>query len=98
MLSTEIVDILKADFHWQLNIIPQNYGKSQVGDMMKISTIVIHIILCLMVLMLISGCSHSHNQILALCKERHMDDNRRLYGNPYDSLNQQNDIQFYVTY
>ena len=65
---------------------------------MKISTIIIHIILCLTVLMLISGCSHSHNQVLVLCKERQMDDDRRLYGNPYDSLNQQIYIQFYVTY
>jgi hypothetical protein len=97
-LSAEVVDILKAEFHWQLNIIPQNYGKSQIGDMMKISTIIVHIILCLTVLMLISGCSYSNNQVLALFKERQMDDDQRLYGNPYESLNQQNYIQFYVTY
>ena len=74
----------------RINNSPKNYGKSQVGDMMKTSTIVIHIILCLAVLMLITGCSRSHNQVLVLCKERQMDDDRRLYGNPYESLNQQN--------
>jgi hypothetical protein len=65
---------------------------------MRISTIIVHIILCLTVLMLISGCSHSDNQAWVLFKERQIDDDRRLYGNPYESLNQQIYIQFYVTY
>jgi len=65
---------------------------------MKISTIIIHIILCFMMLILITGCSHSHNQVLALWEERHMDDDRRIYGNPYESLNGEQYIQFYVTY
>ena len=59
---------------------------------------IIHIILCLTMLMLISDCSGSHDQVLTLCKERQMDDDLRLYGNPYESLNRQNYIQFYVTY
>ncbi len=63
---------------------------------MKISTI---IILCFMVLMLmITGCSHSHNQVLALWAERRMDDDQRIYGNPYESLNQQYYILLYTTY
>lgn len=51
-----------------------------------------------MMLILITGCSHSHNQVLALWEERHMDDDRRIYGNPYESLNGEQYIQFYVTY
>ena len=87
--------IVKAEFHPQLNIGPKNYGKSQVGDVMKIFTI---IILSLMLLMLITGCSNSHNQVLALWTEQQMDDDLRLYGNPYESLNRQHYIQFYITY
>jgi len=56
---------------------------------MKISTIIIHTILCLIVPMLIMGCSRSHNQVSTLWEERQMDDDRRLYGNPYYSMNQQ---------
>ena len=59
---------------------------------------IIHIILCLTMLMLISGCSHSNNQVLALFEERQMDDDRRLYGDPYKNLNRQNYIQYYVVY
>jgi hypothetical protein len=58
----------------------------------------IHIILCLTMLMLISGCSHSHIQVSALYKERQMDDDQRLYGDPYINLSGQNYIQFYVAY
>jgi hypothetical protein len=65
---------------------------------MKVSTIIIHIIPCLMVLILISGCSHSHNQVLTLCKERQMNDDRRLHGNPYDSVDRQNYIQYHFAY
>ncbi len=65
---------------------------------MKISTIVFHIILCLIVLMLVTGCSHSHNQVLALWEERQMDDDLRLYGNPYESSNRQHYIQVHATY
>ena len=59
---------------------------------------IIHIIICLTMLMLIPGCSHSQDQVLTLCKERQMDDDLRLHGNPYESLNRKNYIQFYVTY
>jgi hypothetical protein len=44
------------------------------------------ILLCLMVLM--AGCSHSHNSSSALWKERQMDDNQRIHGSPYESPNQ----------
>ena len=63
---------------------------------MKIYTI---IFLCLMgLILMITGCSHSHNQVFALWEERQMDDARRIYGYPYESLNEQPYIQFYVTY
>jgi hypothetical protein len=90
-LSTEIADIFPAEFHLQFDNIPKNYGKSQEGGMMTISTI-IHTILCLIVAMLITGCSRTQNQVSILWEERQMDDDRRLYGNPYDSLNRQEDI------
>jgi hypothetical protein len=51
-----------------------------------------------MLLVLITGCSHSPNQAFALWEERHMDDDRRIYGNPYEDLNEQSYLQFYVTY
>jgi len=51
-----------------------------------------------MVLTLITGCSHSHNREFALWQERHMEDDSRIYGNPYKSLNEQCYMQFYVTY
>jgi hypothetical protein len=62
--------------------------------MMKISIIIIHIILCLM--MLITGCSRTNNQVSTLWEERQMDDDRRLYGNPYDSLNRQKYIFSFI--
>ncbi|MFC1604281.1 hypothetical protein ACFL5F_04560 [Planctomycetota bacterium] len=62
---------------------------------MKISII---IILCLMALMLITGCSNSHNQALALWAERRIDDDQRIYENPYESLNRQRSIQFHATF
>jgi hypothetical protein len=65
---------------------------------MRISTILIYTILCFMLLVLITGCSHSPNQAFALWEERHMDDDRRIYGNPYEDLNEQSYLQFYVTY
>jgi hypothetical protein len=68
---------------------------------MKISSIIIRmilIILCLMVLMQLMGCSRSHNQVSKLWIERQMDDDRRLDGNPYESLNREPYIQFYATY
>jgi len=64
---------------------------------MKISTIIIHIILCLMAMMLMAGCSCSHNRILALWEERQMDDDRRIYGNPYASSNRQHYFRFNAT-
>jgi hypothetical protein len=56
---------------------------SPVGAVMKISIIVL---LCLMTLMV--GCSQSHNPVSSLWKERQMDDNQRIYGNPYESRGQ----------
>ena len=51
-----------------------------------------------MMLILITGCSHSHHQVLALWEERHMDDDRRIYENPYESLNRQPYIQFFAAF
>ena len=65
---------------------------------MKISIIIIHIILCLIVLMLMMGCSRSYNQALALWEERQMDDDQRIYGNPYESLDRQHYILLHATY
>lgn len=65
---------------------------------MKASTFIAHIIIFLMVLMLITGCSHSSNRALALWEERQMEDDLRIYGNPYESSNRQNYIRFYATY
>ena len=47
---------------------------------MKISII---IILCLVLLIL--GCSHSCDPGEALWQERQMEDDRRIYGDPYKS-------------
>jgi hypothetical protein len=47
---------------------------------MKISIIVL---LCLMTFMV--GCTQLHNPASSLWKERQMDDNRRIYGNPYEN-------------
>jgi len=65
---------------------------------MKISIIIIHIILCFMTLTMITGCSQSDNQELALWKEMQMEDDRRIYGNPYESSNGEHYIQFYAAY
>jgi len=63
---------------------------------MKIYTI---IFLCLMgLILMITGCSHSHNQALALWAERRMDDDQRIYENPYENLNRQHYIQFHATF
>jgi hypothetical protein len=45
--------------------------------------ILIIVLLCLMTLMM--GCSRSFDQASSLWEERKMDDDRRIYGNPYDS-------------
>jgi len=41
------------------------------------------ILLCFMIL--VSGCSHSHNPASSLWKERQMEDDQRIHGNPYQS-------------
>jgi hypothetical protein len=64
---------------------------------MKISSITSYIIL-FMVLMLITGCSRSHNHVLALWEDRQMDDDLRIYGNPYESTYGEHYIQFYITF
>jgi hypothetical protein len=51
-----------------------------------------------MLLTMITGCSQSDNQVLALWKERQMQDDQRIYGNPYESLNGERYIQFYAVY
>lgn len=58
---------------------------------MKIST-TIHIIISFILLILVMGCSRTNNQVSTLWEERKMDDDRRLYGNPYESLNRQKQI------
>jgi len=47
-----------------------------------------------MVLMTMAGCSLSHNGALALWEERQMDDDLRIYGNPYESSNRQHYFRF----
>jgi hypothetical protein len=64
---------------------------------MKISTI-IHIITCLLLLLLVTGCSRTNNQVSTLWEERKMDDNRRLYGNPYEGLNRQQQIFSFIPF
>jgi hypothetical protein len=87
---------VKAEYYLQFNIIPKNYVKSQEGNLMKIYTI---IILSLMLLMLtITGCAHSHNQVSVLWAERRIDDDQRIYDNPYENLNRQHYIQFHATF
>ena len=44
------------------------------------------ILLCLIVL--IAGCSQSHNPASSLWKERQMDDNHRIHGSPYENRGQ----------
>ena len=44
------------------------------------------ILLCLIIL--VAGCSHSYNPTSSLWKERQMDDNQRIHGNPYESRGQ----------
>ena len=67
-------------------------------EKLRLSTIIIHIILCLIVLMLMIGCSHSHSQASALWAERRIDDDQRIYENPYESLNREPYIQFHTTF
>ena len=65
---------------------------------MKIRTIMIHVILCLMLTMLINGCSASRNNVSTLWQERQIEDDLRLYGNPYASMNRQSYLKFYATF
>ena len=66
-------------------------------EKLRLSTIIIYMILCLMVLMMV-GCSESHNRALALWVERRMEDDQRIYGNPYETSEQQHYILFHITY
>ena len=52
----------------------------------------------MLLMLMITGCSHSHNQVSALWAERWMDDDQRIYENPYESLNRQRYIQFHATF
>ena len=51
-----------------------------------------------MVLMLMMGCSRSQNQALALWEERQMDDDQRIYGNPYESSDREHYIRLNAAY
>ena len=65
---------------------------------MKIYAVIIHIIFCFIVMVLIAGCSASQNQASTLWEQRQMEDDRRLYGDPYATLNRQSYIQFYTNF
>jgi len=43
------------------------------------------IIVMLFLMALMMGCSNSDNRALSLWEERQMDDDQRIYGNPYES-------------
>jgi hypothetical protein len=88
----------RLDFVCGLTPAADNYAESCAGDMMKIHTIIIHVILCLMLMMLIAGCSASRNDVSTLWQERQIEDDWRLYGNPYASLNRQSYLKFYATF
>jgi hypothetical protein len=66
--------------YYRFKIVSRDNGKSRERDIMKILMI---IILCLIVLM--AGCSRSCYRGEALWQERQMEDDRRIYGNPYKS-------------
>ena len=88
----------RLDFVCRLTSAAENYTESRAGDMMKIRTIMIHVILCLMLTMLINGCSASRNNVSTLWQERQIEDDLRLYGNPYASMNRQSYLKFYATF
>jgi len=48
--------------------------------------ILVIILFCLIILMV--GCSHSYNPASSLWKERQMEDDQRIHGNPYQSTGQ----------
>jgi hypothetical protein len=48
--------------------------------------------------MLMMGCSHSQSQVLTLLEQKQMDDDLRIYGNPYENLNGQHYFEFYASY
>ena len=60
---------------------------------MKISIIVL---LCLMALLM--GCSLLPKQTSFLWKERQMDDNRRIYGNPYENPDRLQNVWLFTPY
>ena len=66
--------------HCPFNNVSENDGKSPVRDIMKILII---IILCLIALVV--GCSDCCDPGLSLWEKRRMDDDQRIYGNPYES-------------
>ncbi len=65
--------------HCRFNIVSVNKGEFRVRDIMKILII---IILCLIVLVV--GCSDCCCPGLSLWEKRRMDDDQRIYGNPYE--------------
>jgi len=58
--------------------------------------ILVIILLCLMTLMV--GCSQSHNPTSSLWKERQMEDDQRIHGNPYQSTGQLQSVWLPIPY
>jgi len=68
---------------FRFSVISEYNSESRIRDIMKILII---LILCLIVLMM--GCSDSFDRGQALWEKRQMDDDQRIYENPYESPNQ----------
>ena len=58
--------------------------------------ILVVILLLLMILMV--GCSQLYNPTSSLWKERQMDDNRRIYGNPYENPDRLQNVWLFTPY
>jgi hypothetical protein len=55
-------------------------------------------IVMLSLVVLMTGCSNSSNRASSLWQERQMDDDRRIYGNPYESSNRLQSVRLPATY
>jgi hypothetical protein len=58
--------------------------------------ILLIVLFCLIVLM--TGCSNSSDRASSLWQERQMDDDRRIYGNPYESSNRLQSVRLPAAY
>jgi hypothetical protein len=56
------------------------------------------VIVLLSLIVLMTGCSNSSYRASSLWQERQMDDDRRIYGNPYESSHRSLSIQLPATY